>query len=166
MSESTYNTFVRKLGYAFIPAVLFFVVSLPEVYNGTNKLGERLGKSVERLGFESYSGDCPTSVGKFLHSIVFFLLVYGVMTYTKKTNKAYHKSNGVLAKYAFYSTLIFFLLSSSDAYNVSEHYLSGLTNSAGCPNMTGALVHGIVFLVVLTLVMYFPKDSESLQRSD
>jgi hypothetical protein len=33
-----------------------------------------------------------------------------------------------------------------------------LANQSGCPNVMGVIVHGIVFMVVLLLVMYFPKD--------
>jgi len=158
MSESLYDEVLRKAGYSFIPAVLFFVVSLPEVYNTTNDLGTRLGQTDNRLSINTYANDCPTSTGKFLHSLVFFLLVWSVMKMSRNSGRMPYKSNGLLAKYAFYSTLIFFLLSSTDAYNVTGNLVSGLTNSSGCPNMTGAIVHGLVFLVVLTLVMFFPKD--------
>jgi magnesium-transporting ATPase (P-type) len=154
MSETLYNEVLRKAGYSFIPAILFFVVSLPEVYNTTDKLGQ----TNNRLDFSTYKDNCPTSTGKFLHTLVFFLLVWAVMRISRNNGRMPYKSNGLLAKYAFYSTLIFFLLSSSDAYNVSGSIISGLTNSAGCPNISGAFVHGLVYLVVLTLVMFFPKD--------
>lgn len=158
MSESLYNEVLRKAGYSFIPAVLFFVVSLPEVYNATDNVGTRLGQTDNRLSFDTYDNNCPTSTGKFLHSLVFFLLVWAVMRNSRNNGRMPYKSNGLLAKYAFYSTLIFFLLSSTDTYNVTGNLISGLTNSAGCPNMSGAIVHGLVYLVILTLVMFFPKD--------
>ena len=158
MSELTYQDFSRKFGYSLLPAVLFFVVSLPEVYNTTDKLGSRLGKSVDRLGFSTADDSCPTSTGKFIHSLVFFLLVWALMKFTRSADTSSHKSNGLLAKYAFYSTLLFFLVSSTDAYNVTSRLVDGLTNTPGCPTMKGAFVHGLVFLVAVTLVMYFPKD--------
>lgn len=152
MPRTFYTDVLRKAGYSFIPAILFFIVSLPEIYNTTDKLGQFNTK------LNTYDNNCPTSIGKFLHSLVFFLLVWAVMRFSRNNGRMPYKSNGLLAKYAFYSTLIFFLLSSSDAYNVSGSIISGLTNSAGCPNISGAFVHGLVYLVVLTLVMFFPKD--------
>ena len=80
------------------------------------------------------------------------------MKISRNIGRIPYKRDNLLAKYAFYSSLIFFLLSSTDAYNVTGNLVSGLTNMTGCPNITGSIVHGLVFLVVLTIVMFFPKD--------
>lgn len=153
--ESINDEVARKVGYSFTPAVLFFLVSLPLVYGYTNDLGSKVGDNYPSYGFSTYDGMCPSSVGKFLHAFVFFALVWVVM---RRSEKLSHKSNALLAKYAFYSTLLFFALSSSDAYNMTNGLVSGMSNGMGCPTAKGAFVHGLVFLVALTLMMFFPKD--------
>ena len=70
MTETSNNEVLRKAIYSFIPAILFVIVGLPEVYNTTNNIGTRLGQSDNRLSFNTYVDDYPTSTGKFLHALV------------------------------------------------------------------------------------------------
>ena len=58
------------------------------------------------------------------------------------------KSDWVKAKYAFYSGLVFFLLSNPETFK-----LSGLGSRDGCPNAVGLFVHTFVFMVVLFFLM-------------
>lgn len=161
MSSKTDSTLEQKVKYAILPAVVFFLVSLPQVYGITDKVGATVGEYASPLGYHSYDGGCPTSTGKFLHSVVFFLVNWLLMQVAR--NRGWmgsdrRASNDLLAKYAFYATLIFFMVSSTDAYRVTGRFASGLATKTGCPNVRGIVVHALVFLVVLTLVMYFPKD--------
>ena len=153
MSELTLfeNTDLKKkLLHASLGACLFVLVSLPQVYSGTN------------THFMPTTFDnCPTPAGKFLHSALFFVLNFLVMKYMATNNylNMANLSDGLLAKYAFIGTLLFFLVSSSDTYMLTHNVYSGLSTPFGCPNLSGVLVHGLVFLVILVLVMYFPKDN-------
>jgi hypothetical protein len=136
----------KKITYAALSAVVFMAVSLPQTYQQT-----------ERLPYvHSIEGNCPTAAGKFLHTGIFFVILYFLMKWLNKSDL----SDGLIAKYSFYSALLFFLLTSSDTYALTSGVpgLNDLVDASGCPSKKGVLVHGLVYLVVLTLIMYFPKD--------
>lgn len=136
----------KKITYSALSAVVFMAVSLPQTYQRTDNL----------LNFSTTSGNCPTPAGKFLHTGAFFVILYFLMKFLNKSNL----SDGLIAKYSFYSALIFFLLTSSDAYALTSQLpgVNDLVDLGGCPTQKGVIVHGLVYLVLLTLVMYFPKD--------
>ena len=138
----------KKVLYSSVAAVVFFLVSLPQVYNQTSRLTTTI------------SDMCPTPEGKFIHSAVYFLIVYILMKLSASQNylNTGYQSDGVLLKHAFTGTLLFFLLTSSDTYRLTRKAYSGLASELGCPTVVGVGVHAIVFLVVLVLTMYFPKD--------
>lgn len=135
----------KKITYAALSAVVFLAVSLPQTYQQTDRL------------VDTFNEGCPTPVGKFLHTGAFFVILYFLMKWLNKSKL----SDGLIAKYSFYSALIFFLLTSNDSYALTKNipYLGDdLVEVSGCPTKKGILVHAVVYLVVLTLVMYFPKD--------
>jgi hypothetical protein len=138
--------FNKKLLCSAVAAAIFVAVSLPQVYGQTSRLTRTIDET------------CPTPEGKFIHAALFFAISYFVMKLMSNYKYMEGKSDGVLAKHAFYGTLLFFLLSSSDSYRLTGKFVSGLSNEAGCPEFKGIIVHAIVFLVVLVLVMYFPKE--------
>jgi hypothetical protein len=148
MSVTTYDDkpLNKKLLCSAVAAAIFVVVSLPQLYNQTSRLTTTIDVN------------CPTPEGKFIHSALFFAISYFVMKIMSSYKYMEGKSDGVLAKYAFHGTLLFFFLSSSDTYRLTGKFVSGLANEAGCPELKGIIVHALVFLVVLTLIMYFPKD--------
>ncbi len=64
-----------KWKYSFYSALVFFIVSSPQAYIITQKI---VGNSIP------ISGDgCPTSVGLFLHTVIFMLCLYGIMNLPK-----------------------------------------------------------------------------------
>ena len=135
--------FNKKLYYSASAALVFVLVALPQVYDVTNNL------------FNTSVNGCPTPQGLLFHTFVFFALLFFLMkTFTMKGSP---KPDGVLAKYAFWSALIFFLLSSTEMYSMTGKVFPSLANN-GCPTLNGVLVHGLVFMFVLVLVMYFPHD--------
>ena len=146
----------KKLTYSALSAVVFMAVSLPQTYQGVEDLSNRGLSYVSNSQVNTINGNCPTAAGKFLHTGVFFVVLYFLMKWLNKSDL----SDGLIAKYSFYTTLIFFLLSSNDTYALTSQIpsLEDLVDPRGCPTKKGVLVHGLVFLVVLTLVMYFPKD--------
>jgi hypothetical protein len=72
------------------------------------------------------------------------------------------KPNIVLkAKYAFYSTLIFFLIASPETYKMSQSLLGWVVTVGdrnGSPTATGFFLHTALFFFVLWGAMLFPRD--------
>jgi hypothetical protein len=70
--------------------------------------------------------------------------------------------NSILkAKYAFYSTLIFFLIANPETYKMSQILLGSIVTMAdrnGSPTATGFFVHTFFFFIVLWGAMLFPRD--------
>lgn len=63
-----------KLGATIQSVILFLLISLPFTYKLTNGvLGGVLGKLADPSG-------CPTPLGLLIHSLVFGLIVYALMT--------------------------------------------------------------------------------------
>ena len=64
------------------------------------------------------------------------------------------------AKYAFYSTLIFFLIANPETYKMTQSLFSFFfnTSSGGCPTPFGLLLHTILFFFILLGLMLFPRD--------
>lgn len=65
------------------------------------------------------------------------------------------------AKYAFYSTLIFFLIANPETYKMSQTLLGSLITVGdrnGSPTASGFFLHTALFFLVLWGAMLFPKD--------
>ena len=65
------------------------------------------------------------------------------------------------AKYAFYSTLIFFLIASPETYKMSQSLLGWsftIADRNGAPTATGFFIHTAFFFLVLWGAMLFPRD--------
>ena len=65
------------------------------------------------------------------------------------------------AKYAAYSTLIFFLIANPETYRVLQTYLGRfitLASDTGCPTPTGFFLQTGLFFAVLWAFMLFPRD--------
>ncbi len=65
-----------KAKYSFYSTLVFFLVANPETFRLTQRL---LG------GFITIAseGGCPTAYGFFLHSLVFFLVLWGMMLFPR-----------------------------------------------------------------------------------
>ena len=68
---------------------------------------------------------------------------------------------GLKAKYAFYSTLIFFLIANPETYKLTEQIFGRFLTIAinGCPSVSGFFLHTILFFFVLWGLMLFPHDA-------
>ncbi len=65
-----------KAKYSFYSTLVFFLVANPETF----KLTQRLLGRVLTVASE---GGCPTAYGFFLHSLVFFLVLWGMMLFPR-----------------------------------------------------------------------------------
>lgn len=72
--EDKYYNSLDKWRYSIYSAVVFLIISSPYTYTLVNKL---LGKFVKI----SAPNGCPTSMGIFVHTIVFALIVRGMMEF-------------------------------------------------------------------------------------
>ena len=65
------------------------------------------------------------------------------------------------AKYAFYSTLIFFLIANPETFLMTQKlfgWLLSISDPSGCPTALGFFLHTGLFFLVLWGVMLFPRD--------
>jgi len=65
------------------------------------------------------------------------------------------------AKYAAYTTLVFFLVANPETYKLMQKFLGSWVTIAdgGCPTPSGFFVHTALFFILLWSIMLFPKDS-------
>lgn len=133
----------QNLYHAGMGAAIFMLMSLPQMYNKTNSIVDELGS-------------CPTYKSKLLHTLIFFVLVIIVMKYIGKSDKSF----ALLCKYAIFGSLLFFIISSNEAYMLTNGIYPGLSDN-GCPSMTGVCVHTVLFGILLFGMMYLPHDNST-----
>jgi len=138
----------RKVRLSVLSALVFMAVSLPQTYGKTDELMSTLHPGTH----------CPSPSGKFIHTGIFFVLLYCLMKFWN----ANRLTNGVIAKYSFFSALLFFMITSSDTYALTSTAPGlntlGMLDASGCPTVNGVFVHAIVFMALLIMIMYFPGD--------
>jgi hypothetical protein len=123
----------KKVTYAALSALVFMAVSLPQTYQQTN-----------RLPYMSTTvGTCPTPAGKFVHTGTFFVALYFLMKWLNRSNL----SDGLIAKYSFYSALIFFALNANETYALTSRLPNlgpGTLDLSGCPTRQGVVLHTVI----------------------
>jgi len=65
------------------------------------------------------------------------------------------------AKYAFYSTLVFFLIANPETYKLMQRFVGSfftVASDTGCPSTYGFFFHTLLFFLVLWGLMLFPRD--------
>lgn len=60
-------------------------------------------------------------------------------------------------KYAFYSTLVFFLIANPETYKLTR-YLAKTADPSGLPTSIGFFAHTLLFFAVMLALMMFPRD--------
>ena len=73
------------------------------------------------------------------------------------------------AKYAFYSTLVFFLVANPETFKMTERvfgWLFTIADMGGCPTATGFFLHTAIFFFVLWGIMLFPRESAPVLGPD
>lgn len=81
--------------------------------------------------------------------------------YSKKELNYRVPNIALKAKYAFYSTLVFFLVANPETFKLTQRLLGGfitLASDSGCPSALGFFIHTGVFFLVLWGLMLFPRD--------
>jgi hypothetical protein len=84
---------------------------------------------------------------------------------TSKVSKDVRQVNVVnvalKAKYAFYSTLVFFLMANPETFKMTQRLFGGfitLASDSGCPTAYGFFGHSLLFFLILWGMMLFPRD--------
>ena len=65
------------------------------------------------------------------------------------------------AKYAAYTTLIFFLIANPETYKLIQKFIGRwitVASEGGCPTASGFFLHSALFFLVLWSFMLFPRD--------
>jgi hypothetical protein len=65
------------------------------------------------------------------------------------------------AKYAAYTTLVFFLVANPETYKLFQKFLGGwidVASESGCPTPSGFFLHSALFFFILWALMLFPRD--------
>ena len=75
------------------------------------------------------------------------------------------KSNGLnfalKAKYAMYTTFIFFFVANPETYKLMQKFLGSwitVASEGGCPTPAGFFFHTALFFILLWSIMLFPRD--------
>ena len=126
-----------------LPAGMFMLLSLPQVYGKTNNM------------FNTGGENCPTFKTRLLHTLAFFVLSFlSIKFYGEKM------SQNKMISCSLCSALMFFLLSSPELYQLTgsligqvDSEFSSKMGTNNCPTLTGVLVHTAVFSLVLSWVM-------------
>jgi hypothetical protein len=64
-----------KAKYSFYSALVFFLVANPETYKMT--------QSLFGFFFTTSNGGCPTPFGLLLHTVLFFIILLGLMLFPR-----------------------------------------------------------------------------------
>jgi hypothetical protein len=65
------------------------------------------------------------------------------------------------AKYALYTTLVFFIVSSSETFKALQYTFGQyvpIATSGGCPTLAGHFIVTVLFYIVVLGLMSFPRD--------
>ena len=79
----------------------------------------------------------------------------------KPESKVYFPKFALKAKYAAYTTLIFFLVANPETYKLIQKFLGHwvqVSNEGGCPTPYGFFIHTALFFIILWSIMLFPRD--------
>lgn len=132
---------VNNLKQVAVPAGVFLALNLPQVYQSSGALS----------GFPGVPAGCPSAQTRLLHTVAFFAVTYLINKYHKKGS-----DNKQMLRYSLYGALMFFILSSPELYSVTDSLVRSVVNvdmgSVGCPNLTGVLVHTLLFALFLVAV--------------
>jgi hypothetical protein len=155
MNSDNSKTVTKKLLASFMSTAVFIMVAHPQTY----KLVDDIFSYFTNTSGSIFNDNCPTVAGTFVHLIVFFVLSFLSMHIrNNKRNEDDRLSKGLMVKYSFYGSLIWFLLSNNKTYQITNGIINGLSSQDGCPTNNGVIVHAIVYFAILYGVMTLPKD--------
>ena len=130
-----------------ILAGLFALLNLPDAY----KISNNIVKAVVKTTNTSITGECFNTTGLLVHTFIFFILTLALMS----LNNVFDTKNDEdrptvwqLVKQSFCGTLLFYILSSKDTYQLLAGKLNKDTLTNGCPNNNGVLIHAAIYFLI------------------
>lgn len=136
-------TSTEKFLYSVSSALIFILVSNKSMY----KMIDEINKEPILI-----RDNCPTIMSHFIQSIIFFILILVILMLLNSTRN----NIWTLVKYAFYSTLLYFILTSSEMYGLIGIITNNTTSdSFGCPNFRGTLLHGLFYFLIIFGIIFF-----------
>jgi len=151
-SESQIST--NKNWSAAVSALLFGALSSPSAYQLTNQIFEPLG-----LPLADEEG-CPNVTGLLVHGLVYTAAVRFAMDHLPKCD--YPKPHNDRDKWitSAMGGALFILVSSPFAYQITNSLVvaiagqdNNIANEDGCPQLSGLILHTLVFGGVVRLMM-------------
>jgi len=140
------STLEEKLVICIWSAALFILVNLPQTYSLTS--------SLTTLNLYDSETNCPTNLGIFVHTLVFFILTYLSMWRSDL-------SSGLKLKFSIYGTLIFYFISSPALFSLmSSMFGDKVASLNGCQTAFGTVVNSALYFLALLGVMYLPPELE------
>jgi hypothetical protein len=82
-------------------------------------------------------------------------------TQTESAQPSLNLAFALKAKYAAYTTLIFFLIANPETYKLMQKFIGGwvsIASEGGCPTPVGFFLHAALFFLVLWSFMLLPRD--------
>lgn len=141
-----------KVLYSALSAVILLITTNAFTYKFVDKLFD----SEEII----YSNGCPTVIGHFVLSLIFFLLIFITMilisAYKKNGSK---KSTWLFIKYSFFATLLFFIITNTEIYKLIGMITNNKSASVnGCPTVFGLFLHALIYFLIILGIMSLPKN--------
>lgn len=146
-------TLIDKLFKSALGAGIMMAVANPLTYSFVENVVSGKGDIANLNG-------CPTVLGHIIHTVVFLILIVTLMivlNYGRPDD--IRKSLWTVFKYSFFSAVIFFALTSTEAYQFTNNLTGGLTaDLTGCATQSGVLLHSFVYFVIIFALMLFPRE--------
>lgn len=98
--------------------------------------------------------------GSHLISMLLFIVFMVFVELLWNEFRGQRKPLGTIFKYAIYSSLLFFLLSSKDVYLLTNKVsiFGSLADTYGCPSSMGIFIHSIIFAIAMISTMGLPEN--------
>ena len=147
------SSLINKIFKSALGAGIMMAVANPMTYSFVEGIVSGKGDIAD---FNS----CPTVVGHLVHTIVFFILIVALMIIGNYGSPDdIRKSLFDVMKYSFYSAVIFFALTTTEAYQLTGSLTNGLTSDmSGCATQSGVLIHSFVYFIIILGLMLLPKS--------
>jgi hypothetical protein len=136
----------KRLKISLVSALVFLAVT-PHIYTELSSNGDKT------------KYECQDAKSHLASSALFFALNYLLMKMSVSGNKSDRTpSDMLLVKYSLYATLLYYAVSGTEMYQLTDSLGFSSLTEKGCPSTFGILAHVVVFAVLLVLMMYLPQD--------
>lgn len=142
---------------SIMAGLLFLILASPYTYFLTANTAQSFGANLSNYDVSSSTPNgCPTLLGLTVHAFVFLLIARLLMSIGGDACSTANTSKDKWMA-AVIATVLFFILASPFLFGVTNSVLSIVnihtTNSSGCPNLGGLILHAVIFIVIIRILM-------------